>query len=84
MLLVKCTDVNNFLSTKSSLDSEPLLSFTNFYQRIFQTADHFEILLLSLPATNSLANFEPKPESFHWIMHCKRLWIILYDWTPYL
>lgn len=61
MFLLKCTNVNKFLFTKSTLDSELLLSLTDFYQRIFQTADHFQILLLSLPATNSLANFEPKP-----------------------
>lgn len=79
MLLVKYTNGNNLPFTKSSLDSELLLSFTDFYQRIFQTADRYKILLLPLPATNSLANSELKPESFHWIMHCKRLWIILYD-----
>lgn len=61
MILVKCTNVNNFLFTKSSLYSKLLLSFTNFYQMIFQTVVCFKTLLLSLPATNSLANFEPKP-----------------------
>lgn len=39
MLLVKYTNGNNLPFTKSSLDSELLLSFTDFYQRIFQTAD---------------------------------------------
>lgn len=61
MLLIKCTNVKSFLFPKSSLDSELLLSFTDFYQRIFQTADCFKPLLFSIPATKSLANFEQNP-----------------------